>query len=190
MLIKFTTRINRAPRKAIVIQRSPKALVKSTLSIKTIALWLQWERIQNENAFKVRTHSKWERIQNENTLKMRPHSKWERIQNENTLKMRPHSKWERIQNERTYAKWERPQNGNTLKMTKQSAIKIQDNSQNTGNPSVNFTQTNFDPHQAPYSCTLNSLTQKFTKCNFSFKTNFFTTFFLTEILKRKPWIDV
>ena len=112
----------------------------------------KWEHTQNGNAFKMRTHSKWKCIQNENTLKMRRHSKWGRIQNENTVKMRTRSKWERIQNERTYAKWERPQNGNTLKMTKQSAIKIQDNSQNTGNPSVNFTRlilTHIKRHKTP-----------------------------------------
>ena len=61
-------------------------------------------------------------------LKMRIHSDLEHTQNENAFKMDAHT-----QNE----------NGlrmATLKMTKQSAIKIQDNSQNTGNPSINFTR--------------------------------------------------
>ena len=98
------------------------------------------EHTQNEKAFKVRTHSKWEHTQNENAFKVRTHSKWEHTQNENAFKMRTRLKWERIQNECTYSKWERPQNGNILKMTNQSAIKIQDNGQNTGNPSVNFTR--------------------------------------------------
>ena len=72
-------------------------------------------------------------------------SKLEPRQNENT-------KWERVQNERTCAKWERPQIGNILKMTKQSAIKIQDNSQNTRNPSVNLTRlilTHIKRHKTP-----------------------------------------
>ena len=116
----------------------------------------EWDRVKGAwglgNRLKIRTPSKWEHTRNGNAFKMRTRSKWERIQNENTLKMRTHSKWEHIQNERTYAKWERPQNGNILKMTRQSAIKIQDNSQNTRNPSVNFTRlilTHIKRHKTP-----------------------------------------